>query len=114
MRSIDFLRTVFGKCRDSPAVIWLDRSYTYASLLERVDHWVRRVDADGIAPGAVVALEGDFSPNSIALLLALMERRCIIVPQTNAPGRVRSVLYEIAGVQRLFVVGDDETASRAR
>ena len=108
MTSIDFLRNAFGQFRDSPAVIWLDRSCTYGSLLERLNHWLGRMDADGVAPGAVVALEGDFSPNSIALLLALVERHCIILPQTYAPRRVKSELYEIAGVQHLFAVGEDD------
>ena len=108
MSSIDFLRDVLGEFHDSPAILWLDRSFTYASLVERLDQWVERVDADGVDPGAVVALEGDFSPNSIALLLALVERNCIVVPQMNVPGRERSSLYEIAGVQHLFAVGDED------
>ena len=37
-----------------------------------------------IKPGTVIILEADFSPNSIALFLALVDQRCILVPLTNS------------------------------
>ena len=46
-------------------------------LVEFFDHWLKR---EGIAPGAVVSFDGDYSPHAIGLFLALAKNRNIIVP----------------------------------
>jgi len=56
----------------------------------------------------VVAIEGDFSPNSIALLLALIEKACIIVPLTNITNKNENRLFGIAQVEFLFSVNNED------
>jgi hypothetical protein len=47
---------------ERPAMIWRDRPYTYAWLRDRIEACLLQLDRDAIAPGTVVALEGDYSP----------------------------------------------------
>ena len=69
---------------DATAMVWRGQSTSYGALLAAVNDWDRRLDAHGIGNGHVVALAGDFSPETCALLLALIDRHAIIVPLTLA------------------------------
>lgn len=60
------------------ALIWRDKAYTYTDLCTRIDNWRSKVAA--IPEGSIVSLESDFSPETIALLFALIERNLIVVP----------------------------------
>jgi long-chain acyl-CoA synthetase len=51
---------------------------SYADLIPRIDAW-KTVLAD-VEPGRVVAFDGDYSPGSISLLLALALNRNVAVP----------------------------------
>ena len=82
----DFLKSAFHRNKDKVAIVWSDRAYQYSWLLERVRYWERWIDLNRIPPGAVVGLEGDFSPNGIALFLALLGRRCVLVPLSSSLG----------------------------
>lgn len=53
-------------------------SYTYARLLLEYERWRGRLDDFGVATGAVVGLKADYSPASVAALLALFERRAVV------------------------------------
>jgi acyl-coenzyme A synthetase/AMP-(fatty) acid ligase len=57
---------------------------TFAELADSIGRWAERLGEEDVAQGTVVGLEGDFSPNSIALLLALAERGAIVVPHRSA------------------------------
>jgi long-chain acyl-CoA synthetase len=52
---------------------------SYAELKQRIDVW-RSTVLTGIERGAVVAFDGDYSPGSISLLLALALNRNVAVP----------------------------------
>src|SRR5687768_10317237 len=52
---------------------------SYAELIQRIDAWKATILA-GVEPGAVVAFDGDYSPGSISLLLALALNRNVAVP----------------------------------
>ncbi len=53
---------------------------TYAAFRARVARWSEWLGAQGAEPGAVVALTGDFGPDTCAALLAMLDRRLIAVP----------------------------------
>lgn len=63
---------------DQIAFIWREQRFTYAGLLEKINTW--RLKLSEIPEGSIVALESDFSPETIAILLTLIERNTIIVP----------------------------------
>ncbi|HMS82128.1 MAG TPA: fatty acid--CoA ligase family protein [Nitrospira sp.] len=77
---ISFLRDVFREKANSEAIIWKGHSYHYSWLDEKVVFWLEWGKANGIRPFDVVLLQGEFSPSSISILLALIELECIVVP----------------------------------
>ena len=52
-------------------------SYTYAQMLEEMQHWQSRFDELGVAPGVVVGMRTDYSFSAIAALLALFARGAV-------------------------------------
>jgi len=96
---IEFLRRMWAAHADADAIIWQDQTWTYGWLLARLDYWAGRLDADGVASGTVVSVETDFSPDGVALFLALTERACIVVPLTGAVEAQKPAFLDIATVQ---------------
>lgn len=105
---IDFLLARFDTGRDAEALVWHDESVTYGFLLESVAAAARRLDDAGVAAGAVVSLEGDFSPGAVALLLAAVQRRCVVVPLSSAVAGDRDLFREIAQVEWVVGIGADD------
>ena len=71
----------------------------YGRLEQRLDHWLTELRRREIPPGAMVALEADFSPESLAVFLALVEHRCILTPLSAAVGPQREKFIRLAGVE---------------
>ncbi len=111
---IDFLWRVFETHRASEAIIWQDRAYTYAWLLERIAYWRGCLQTEAIAPGTVTLIEADFSPNSVALFLALLEAQGILVPLTSSVAAKRSAFVEIAQGQVSFQIAPDDSVTVVR
>ena len=105
---IDFLLSVFNEFKNSDAIIWKGGKQSYRSLINNIKKFQLLIDSHQIKSGAVVALEGDFSPNSIALFLALIEKACIIVPLTNTSNKNENRLFDIAQVEFVFRVSDKD------
>lgn len=99
--------------RDKEAIVFHGRAYSYAELLDTVDEWRARLNGLGIAAGQVVALEGGYSPQTCAGLLALIERRAVVVPLTSLPEAKRAEFLEVAMVEAVITVrGDGADAER--
>lgn len=98
---IEFLHKRFSENKDNEAIIWNEHSYSYDWLNERVFYFNAYIEDNNIQPGTVVAIKGDFTPNSIALFLALVEYYCIIVPLTSAVKNEEKLL-QISGAEFLF------------
>ena len=105
---IDFLRKRFAESPDTDAVVWRDQRYTYGYLLEAVDSWLARLDEQDVADSSVVSIEADFSPNAIALMLALIERNCIVVPLSQSVDAQKPEFREIAEVETVIDVDDQD------
>src|SRR2546427_4910642 len=95
---------------EKDAVIWQGRAYRYAWLYEAVSRWYAVLEEQGVKPGGVVSLEADFSPNAIGLLLALIQRSCIVVPLTASVEVKKSEFREIAQVETVIGLTDGETS----
>lgn len=93
---------------DQTAIVWRDQPYNYHDLLGRTANWVATLRDQGVGAGSVVALEGDYSPNACALLLALFELGAIAVPLTRAVRGHRAEFLEIAEAQLLIELDDDD------
>jgi long-chain acyl-CoA synthetase len=98
---IEFLQNVFSQNHESDAIIWNNRVSKYSDLNLQIEIYIEELNRKNIEKGAVVALIGDFTPNCIALLIALISRNCIIVPLT-IDNKNTNKLYEIAGVEFVF------------
>ena len=93
---IDFLLKIFEKNSESDAIVWKNNVYSYGWLLDRIEYWRKIIASQEVDSGSVVILEADFSPNSVALFLSLLEHSCILVPITESVGQNRSKFIEIA------------------
>jgi long-chain acyl-CoA synthetase len=69
---------------DSPALIWRDAKWSYLQLVRATGGWAAELKRNGILPGEIVAICGDYSPNTCALLLASLLNGNIIVPLTRS------------------------------
>lgn len=100
--------TRFAERGDEAAVICPARACTFAELAQRWRLWGENLAARKVPPGAVVALDADFSPNAVALFLALAKRQAIIVPQSAATRPGREHKDEIAEVECYFHVDQSD------
>lgn len=88
---------LFEKIRahaDKPALVSQNQEYTYAELADVAGHFIDQMAAD-FPPGAVIILQSDYNFRSIALFLALLENRNIIVPvATGLEEEIRQRIQE--------------------
>ena len=108
---IDFFLDVFSANRGNDAIIWRDRTYSYGWMEEAFRGWMRRLEEEATAPNSVVSLEADCSPMAVALMLALIERGCIIVPMTDSVEAKKTEFREIAEVEAIIHVDRKDNAS---
>jgi acyl-CoA synthetase (AMP-forming)/AMP-acid ligase II len=105
---IDWLLAKMDQWSADPAVVWHNTVLSYGELLRRVEIWKNELGVQDVGPGTVVGLEGDYSPNVCALLLALIREKAIIVPLTEAMGMHREEFLDIAQVQQVFMFDDND------
>jgi acyl-coenzyme A synthetase/AMP-(fatty) acid ligase len=107
---IDFLLNTFQANQEKDALVWQDQIFSYGWILNGIQKWRDRLEGEGVARGSVVSLEADFSPNAIALLLALVEHQCIIVPLTASVEVKKPEFREISQVEVMIAVSEDDQA----
>ncbi|MBN2106732.1 MAG: long-chain fatty acid--CoA ligase [Deltaproteobacteria bacterium] len=108
---INFLLEVFRENIDAEAMVWKNTTVSYAWLLERFDFWCKDLEAKNVKPGTVVVILGDYSPNSIALLLALIQKCCIIIPLTVLNEAKRNEYIEVGMSEACFTMDADDNAT---
>ena len=92
--------------KDNEAIVWRGSSFDYGWMLETIALWRGEFRKHNIGPGCIVALEGDYSPKTCALLLALIENKNIIVPLTSSVEAMKKEFLGIAEVQAVFTFDD--------
>jgi len=105
---ISFLRKSFEINSDQDALVWQERVCSYGELLSALEQWSYRLAEAHVSLSQVVALEADFSPNALALMLALIDRRCIIVPLSSTVASQKEEFCRIAQVEQIISVGIDD------
>ncbi len=93
------------------ALVWRDRGLSFGELGCRVAEWDEWLDARArvaISPGVVVALNADYSPSSVALLLALLDRGAIVALVGHGLTSEKDVLYPTAQIGVELVVDDED------
>ena len=84
---------------EKDAIIFDDKIYTYGDLLSRIDLWGKRIEESRIESGKVVSITGDYSPDAIALIIALIRNKDIIVPLGLSAESHLSEYYQISRAQ---------------
>lgn len=110
----DYFKQVFLDKGSKEALIWHGESYSYSWLIDAIENWRRRLTTTGIREREVALLQGDFSPNSIALLLALMDIRSISVPLTNERAHEKEYFCDVALVNWIIEVDEKDNVNISR
>jgi long-chain acyl-CoA synthetase len=108
-RSTQAIDTVFSRMREHgarPALFWRGTALTYDEFLAMVAAWERRLAEDGIGSGTVCAFLSDYSPQTCALIFALLKTRAVMVPLTSDVAAEMSSFLAIAGAQHLYRFDD--------
>ena len=80
---------------------------------DAVKEWQRRLETEAVPKNSIVSLEADFSPNAVALMLALIERGCIIVPLTQSMAAKKAECRQVAEVETAIQLDTEDRASIA-
>jgi acyl-coenzyme A synthetase/AMP-(fatty) acid ligase len=110
---IDFLHSVFLENGAAEAIVWRGLGISFRTLAETLRRWREALSEEAIPAHSVVSLEADFSPASIALLLALIEHGCTIVPLTAGGESHKRELRDLAQVEfEIRTSKEDSIATR--
>jgi long-chain acyl-CoA synthetase len=101
---IDFLLAVFRDHSANDAIVWNGQIYDYGWLNQRVSYWSEFLASHRVARGTVTAIEADFSPNAIALMLSLIEQGCILVPLTSSVEAKKPEFLKVAETELSFKI----------
>lgn len=107
---IDFIIDGFRERENSLGIIWNDQEITYLELLTEYQRQLKFLKEHKII-NKVVALEADFSPKAVALLLALIELECIIVPLTQSVRNKKEEFRKISEVEVIVTVDEQDNTS---
>ncbi|HEX4222822.1 MAG TPA: AMP-binding protein [Pseudonocardiaceae bacterium] len=88
---------------DDPAIVWRDTEVSYLELHERVCGAQFRLDRLHLPPGVPVAVRAVKSPDTIALILALLgDARPFLLPPAGLPDETFAALVEASGAQAVL------------
>ncbi|MBS1517995.1 MAG: long-chain fatty acid--CoA ligase [Bacteroidetes bacterium] len=107
----DFLTDAFEKYSGSPALVWNGRSYDYKTLLEIFNKRSSEIKSVYNLRGKVTALKSDFSPESVCLMLALIENECITVPLNRNSKENENKISDIAMCEWLIETDENDNVS---
>ena len=80
MSEIGFILERLEAQKERPALFWHGEACDGLSLAGQVRDDIGFLEKQRVGPGSVVVLRGDYSYRTVSLLLALIERRVILVP----------------------------------
>lgn len=105
---IDFMLDQFKRNSNNEAIIWNSEVYLYGNMLELFENWKLKLKYENLPEGSVVALDADFSPKSIALLLALIESKCIIALLSKAVKEKKKEFCDIAEAEYIITLNSND------
>jgi long-chain acyl-CoA synthetase len=104
--SIRYFLDNFANFANQTALIWHDESYSYSHLLTRISYWQNSLT--NFNKGVIVGLESDFSPETIAILFALIEKNVIVVPLDINHSTKNTKKFEISQLDYLIKVNAED------
>lgn len=112
--ALEFLTERFAQNPTADAIIWRDSRFTYSWLLDAIARWRSQLGLMGVYPGSITALEADFSPEAVALFLALVDQACILVPLVSPSESEKRVLIDIAQAEVGIRIDGTDRSIRVR
>jgi len=93
-------RIISYKTKD--AFIYRNNHYSYNDLFDIYTKWSEKLKIDKVCKGEVIAVLGDYSPETSGLILALIENKNIILPLTSADFKKNKIYFDIAQIDRVY------------
>ena len=106
--SVDYFINNCEALGEKIALIWKDKEITYSFLHSRIKHWEEALTF--IASHQIVGIESDFSPETIAILFALLKKRVVIVPLDITHSDKNADKIELSEIDVLIKIQDEEVA----
>ena len=103
MSCIDFIIDDIKAYGDEIAIVTDGKEYTYNDLLSEYEKALAFLDENKVPDFSVVALRGEFSPETIGIMLAIIGKNCVYVPVSTAVKKPLKYI-EISEVQ--FYIND--------
>jgi acyl-coenzyme A synthetase/AMP-(fatty) acid ligase len=85
-----------------PSVIYGREVINNQQFIEKIEAWESVLDKNGVGAGTVCAIVGDYTPDTCALIFALMLSKSICVPFSNKNKVEQQELYVISGIEILI------------
>ena len=93
--------------KEKRAIVSDAEAATYGQLLEKVAKWQGYLKENAIRAGQVVAIYSDYTPDSCALLLALIDHGAICVPLTKGIETHYDEFLKVAEVEWVITLDDN-------
>lgn len=107
-RPLEFLLDVMREHQDRTMMMFLGEPYTYGALADAVLRHLDDLPRRGVMPGTVVALNADYSPQAVAVLVALIANANIVVPLARPKPAAMEDRLRIAEVEAVIDVDEQE------
>ncbi len=108
--NIDILQERLKQYSRNEVIVHDGRVFSYQELQALIAQWSENLNNHQILPGTVVAVIGDYSPAAIALMIALIANKNIIVPLTPLAEAHFTEYFQIAHTQ--FIIDLTQTPYR--
>ena len=105
MGNIDFIIDNIRSFPSDIAIVTEGKEYTYNNLLSEYKKSLDFLERNVIPDNSIIALRGEFTPATIGMMLAIIDKNCIYVPISTAVKDSRRYI-EIAEVQ--FLIEENE------
>ena len=93
--NIDYILDGLKERADECAIVSDGKEYSFGDINYKYNEAVSFIDRVGIQSGNIVAIVAEFSPLSIAMMLALIERNTILVPISFVVKNIYEILLSI-------------------
>lgn len=111
---IDWQIRRFREAPSRSAIVWKGGDVTYGELSARHAQWLGRLAHAGVTPGSVVAVVGDYSPEALACMLALIQLDCVFVPLARESRDQHQAFTQIAETDFAIELDPDDNAQIQR
>lgn len=112
----DWITTRLASFADKPVALSKDASVSYEQLLHQIGQWQQAIENWSIEPGERVGLVSDYHIDVVALVQALVNRGCIVIPMSEDDRAMFEERLEESFATKLLTVTDmdninDQTVS---